>query len=80
MLTNSNILNEEYEHAQKVWKKFKIQNFGEYSDIYLKTDVLILAYVFENFRDMCLHVYDLDSLYYVSSRSGSLSHVKMFWY
>ena len=63
-LNNEHISDEDYEHACAVWKEFNIQSLGEYSDLYLKSDTLILADVFENFRDMCLNTYDLDCLYY----------------
>lgn len=52
-LTESDISDENYEFAKMIWKKFNIHTLGEYSDIYLKTDVLLLADVFENFRENC---------------------------
>ncbi|XP_044733269.1 uncharacterized protein LOC123295873 [Chrysoperla carnea] len=63
-LTDSKISIDEYRHAQNVWKAFNIQTLGEYSDLYLKTDVLLLADIFENFRDMCLEKYLLDPCHY----------------
>lgn len=42
------INDDDYAHAQKVWKKFCIKTLGKYSDIYLLTDVLILANIFES--------------------------------
>ena len=45
------ITNEECAHAQKVWKVFKIKNLGEHHNVYVQSDTLLLADVFENFRD-----------------------------
>ena len=53
-LNMSDITDHDYEHAQKVWKEFRLENLGEYHDVYLKTDVLLLSNVFEAFRNTCL--------------------------
>ena len=58
---------EDYAHAQKVWEVFEIKNRGEYHDLYVQSDTLLLADVFENFRNMCLEIYELDPTYFVSA-------------
>ncbi|XP_066595460.1 uncharacterized protein [Prorops nasuta] len=63
-LSDSHITEEAYNHAKDVWTKFKIRTLGEYSDLYLKTDVLLLADIFENFRDSCMVNYNLDPAHY----------------
>lgn len=66
-LCQSHITPEDYSHAQRVWDVFKTKNLGEYTDIYLITDVLILTDVFEIFRNTSLAHYKLDPCYYVSA-------------
>ena len=58
---------ENYAHAQKIWEVFGIKNCGEYYDFQAKSDTLLLADVFENFRNMCLKIYELDPTYFVSA-------------
>ena len=60
----SSISSDNYQHAQKVWKEFRILNLGEYHDLYLRTDVVLLANVFEVFRDTCLQHYKLDPAHF----------------
>ena len=66
-LNMSNISDDDYQHAQKVWQAFNIENLGEYQDLYLKTDVILLANVFEAFRDTCLEHYKLDAAHFYTS-------------
>ena len=62
-----NISDEDYAHAQKLWQVFEIKNRGEYHDLYVQSDTILLADVFENFRNMCLEIYELDPVYLVSA-------------
>ena len=66
-LQEEGISDEDYAHAQKVWDVLKCTNFGDYHDLYLKTDVLLLADVFENFRNLCLTTYGLDPAHYYTA-------------
>ena len=66
-LNLEDISDEDYAHAQKVWDAFEIKNLGEYHDLYVQSDTLLLADVFENFRNMCLEIYGLDPLYFLSA-------------
>ena len=59
-LNMSGIIEEDYSHAEKVWKEFGLRNLGEYYDLYLKTDVILLSNIFEKFREVCLENYGLD--------------------
>ena len=54
-------------HAQKVWEELKIKNLGEYHDLYVQCDTLLLADVFENVRDMCIEISELDPAYFLSA-------------
>ena len=49
-----------YVHARRVCKHFKINNLGEYHDLYVQSDKIQLADAFENFQNMCLEIYGLD--------------------
>ena len=66
-LNLEDISDEDYAHAQKVWDVFEIKNRGEYHDLYVQSDTLLLADVFENFRDKCNEIYELDPVYFVST-------------
>ena len=66
-LKDFGISEKEYQRACNMWKVFRIKNLGEYHDLYLKTDVLLLCDVFEKFIATCLEYYSLDPCHYFSS-------------
>ncbi|CAH0553464.1 unnamed protein product [Brassicogethes aeneus] len=70
-LNESEISDLEYINAHNVWTTFKCENLGTYSDLYLKTDVLLLADIYENFRKTSIQTYKLDPANFVSSPSFS---------
>ena len=61
------ISEEDYQHAQRVWKEFGTRDLGDYHDLYLRTDVVLLANVYEAFRDTCLRHYKLDPTHFYTS-------------
>ena len=66
-LTGEGISNEDYERVKKVWKVFGMKTLQDYHDLYNVTDVLLLADVFENFRNICLDNYKLDPAHYFTA-------------
>ena len=66
-LSGRGIKEKDYKHAWNVWNTFKMKTFKEYHELYNITDVLLLADVFENFRDICLKIYGLDPVYYFTA-------------
>ena len=65
-LNMENIDDIDYRHGNNVFKRFKLKSLGEYHDLYVQSDALLLADVFENFRNMCLKVYELDPVHFFS--------------
>ena len=66
-LNQTDITKEDYEHAQKVWNTFNIKNVGEYHDLYVQSDTLLLADIFENFRETRQRIYKLDPAHFLSA-------------
>lgn len=66
-LKDEHISNDEYQRAKEIWNIFQCQTLGDYSDIYLKSDVLLLADIFENYRSQCLRTYQLDPAHYFTA-------------
>ena len=67
LLTDENISDDDYIHAKNIWATFKLKTMGQYHDLYLKSDVLLLADVFEKFCKTCLQYYELDPCHYFTS-------------
>ena len=67
ILNDQHITDDEYGHAKKVWKTFKIKTMGEYHNLYLTSVTLLLTDVFENFRKTCMQYYKLDPCHYFTS-------------
>ena len=58
------ITNIDYKHAKRILREFKINNLGDYHDLYVKSDTLLLADIFENLRNKCLEKYEIDPAYF----------------
>ena len=67
-LNMEDITNADYAHTKRVCKNFEIENLGEYHNLYVQSDRLLLAEVFENFQKMCLEIYELDPAKKFSAR------------
>ena len=65
-LNMEDITDADYAHAKRVCKDFEIKTLGGYHDLYVQNDTLLLADVFENFRNMCFGIYELDPEKFVS--------------
>jgi hypothetical protein len=70
-ITDNIISNSEYNQAKHVWNAFNVKTLGEYTDLYLKSDVLLLADIFENFRHTSMLNYKLDPAFYMTAPSLS---------
>jgi len=67
ILNDEHIKDEDCEYACNVWNTFKLTSMGDYHNLYLKSDILLSANVFENFRKACLQYYKLDPCHYLTS-------------
>ena len=66
-LNMEDITDADYLHAKRVFKNVEIKNLGKYHDLYVQSDTLLLADVFENFRNMCLGIYEFDPAEFLSA-------------
>ena len=57
----------DYRHAKKVFKKFKMNNLGDYHDLYVQDVALLLADISEIFRNKCIEIYELDPGHFLSA-------------
>ena len=54
----------DYRHAKRIFRTFNDKNIGDYHDLYLQSDILLLAGIFENFRNKCIEIYELDPAHF----------------
>ncbi|XP_064481238.1 uncharacterized protein LOC135394428 isoform X2 [Ornithodoros turicata] len=73
ILNGTEVSEQDYNHAQNVYEKFRLKSLGEYSDLYLLTDTLLLADVFQNFRKWTLDVHKIEPFHFVSLPGLSMS-------
>ena len=66
-LNVGDIADADYTHAKRVRKNFEIKSLAEYHDLYVLSDTLLLADVFENFRNMCLKIYEINSIRFITA-------------
>ena len=66
-LNIKDITSVDYRHAKRVYKEFKLKNLGDYHDLYVQSDTLLLADVFKNFRNNCIKIYELGSAHFLSA-------------
>ena len=66
-LNMEDVTDVDYRQVEKVWKDFKIKNIGVHHDFYVESDTLLLSDVFENFRDKCIGIYEIDPAYFLSA-------------
>ena len=66
-LNLEDISDKDYLNVQKLWDAFGIRTLGEYHDLYVQTDTLLLADVYKKFRDKCIEIYGLDPSHFLSA-------------
>ena len=66
-LNIKDITDADYVHTKRVCKDFEIKHLEQYHDLHVQSDALLLAYLFENFRNMCSEMYELDPTKFLSA-------------
>lgn len=72
------LTDEDYEEAKNIYSRFGLKNLGELHDLYVETDVLLLADVFENYRNICMKTYSLDPAHFVTAPALSWSAALLY--
>ena len=75
---NRAISDKNYEHVLNVWKAFKMNTIKDYHDLYLKVDVLLLAWMFETFKKESINSFELDADHYLFTPSYSWNAMLKF--
>ena len=63
-LNMEDIADTDQAHAKRVCKDFEVGNLGDYHDLHVQSDTLLLNDVFQDFRSMCLEIYELDPAHF----------------
>ena len=66
-LNMENIIDVDYRHTKRLFKNLNNKNLGDYHDLYVQSNILLLADVFKNFRNKCIEIYELDTAHSVSA-------------
>ena len=66
-LNMGDITDVDYRHAKRVFKNLNNKNLGDYDDLYVESNTLLLADVFENFRNKSIEIYELDPAHFFSA-------------
>ena len=66
-LNSEDITDKDYAHAREVLKELKLKNLSDYHHLYVQSDTLFLADVFENFRNKCIEIYEFDPAHFLSA-------------
>ena len=66
-LNMKDITDASHRYSKKVFKELKLKNIGDYNDLYVQSDTLLLADVFENFRNKCIEIYELGPAHFLSA-------------
>ena len=66
-LTSEGTTDEDYQHAHAVWNEFNNESMKDYHNLYNLSDVLLLADIFNNVRNICMNHYGLDPAWYLSA-------------